>query len=174
MRFDVDCLATERLRGERMRAEHADALDAIFTDPLVMATLGGYQSRPVRDGYLKRYISHWDLHGFGKWLLRDAENGDVAGYGGLHHYTLDGRDEVELGYALLPSYWGRGFASEAAREMVRVGFDVLERDSLVSFTLPTNAASRGVMERAGFRYERDFVHTEMLHVLCRLPNPRKA
>jgi RimJ/RimL family protein N-acetyltransferase len=58
--------------------------------------------------------------------------------------------------------------------MVRVGFDVLERDSLVSFTLPTNAASRGVMERAGFRYERDFVHTEMLHVLCRLPNPRKA
>jgi RimJ/RimL family protein N-acetyltransferase len=69
---------------------------------------------------------------------------------------------------LVPDFWGRGLATELARESVRVGFGVLGVADLVCFTLPTNARSRRVMEKAGFRYERDVEHAGLPHVLYRL------
>jgi RimJ/RimL family protein N-acetyltransferase len=82
--------------------------------------------------------------------------------------AVGGRDEVEVGYGIVPEFWGQGMATELARESVRVGFAVLGRADLVSFTLPTNQKSRRVMEKAGFRYERDVEHAGLPHVLYRL------
>ena len=68
----------------------------------------------------------------------------------------------------MSAFWGMGLATELARESVRVGFAVLGRAELVSFTLPTNLRSRRVMEKAGFRHERDFAWAGLPHVLYRL------
>ncbi len=136
-------------------------------DPRVMTTLGGI--RPVEDikAFLGRLVADWDKHGFGWWSARDLETGRFAGRGGPRHVLIEGRDEVEVGYGFLPEFWGRGFATELARESVRVGFTKLHLPNLVSFTLPTNLASRRVMEKAGFRYERDFTYASLPHVLYR-------
>ncbi len=115
-----------------------------------------------------RYMDHWQQHGFGLWVMRDPESGAYIGRGGLRIYPVDGQDEVEVGYALMPAFWGRGLATELARESVRIGFEVLGRADLISFTLPTNRASRRVMEKAGFAYERDGVYADMPHVFYRL------
>jgi RimJ/RimL family protein N-acetyltransferase len=161
-------IQTPRLLLSWMRADDLDDLATMYSNPQVMATLGGVRSAAQTAEYLERAILHWEEHGFGWWMARDLQTGQFAGRGGLRHATVDGRAEIELGYGFMPEFWGRGLATELARESVRVGFEVLHLAELVCFTLPTNAASRRVMEKAGFRYERDIVHAELPHVLCRM------
>ena len=89
--------------------------------------------------------------------MRVKATGLFAGRGGLKHTSIGERDEVEVAYALLPQYWGQGLATELAVASVRAGFEVLHRPDLVCFTLTTNRASQRVMEKVGFRYERDVI-----------------
>src|SRR5262245_33844225 len=161
----LDERRTLRLLLTRMRPDDLDDLARMYGDPRVMATLGGVRSAAETAQYLERVLAHWDQYGFGWWAARDPLTGQFAGRGGLRHATVEGRAEIEVGYGLLPEFWGRGLATELARESVRVGFAELHRPELVSFTLPTNDASRRVMEKAGFRYERDIIHADLPHVL---------
>ena len=55
---------------------------------------------------------HWERHGFGYWMWRDKATGRAVGRGGLHHTHVGGRDEVEIGWAVLADRWGEGFATE--------------------------------------------------------------
>ena len=82
--------------------------------------------------------------------------------------TIDGVEEVELGYGLRPEWWDRGLATEMSRTALEVGFDRLGLDSIVSFTMPANVRSRHVMEKLGFTHERDFVWADHSHVLYRI------
>jgi len=164
----LDERRTPRLLLVRPRPDDLDDLARMHRDPQVMATLGGVRSAEETAPYLQRLLAHWEQHGFGWWVVRDADSGRFAGRGGLRHVTIGGREEVEVGYGLMAEFWGRGLATELARESVRVGFTELRRPDLVSFTLPTNRASQRVMEKAGFRYERDVVHAGLPHVLYRL------
>jgi ribosomal-protein-alanine N-acetyltransferase len=164
----LDEIRTPRLLLTRMRAEDLDDLVRMYLDPQVMATLGGVRSEAQTAQYLDRQLAHWQEHGFGWWAAREPSTGRFIGRGGLRHSMVDGRDEVEVGYGLLREFWGQGLATELALESVRVGFTELGRPDLVSFTLPTNKASRRVMTKVGFRYERNIVHAELPHVLYRL------
>ena len=101
-------------------------------------------------------------------MARDAATSRFVGRGGLRHTVVEGKPDVEVAYGLMPEFWGRGLATELARESVRVGFVDLQLADLVSFTLPTNRASQRVMEKAGFRYERDVIHADLPHVFYRL------
>lgn len=168
MTYDLDVVRTERLVLTRITdADFAD-LCRMHRDPQVMHTLGGMRSDERTAEVLRLLVADWAAHGFGYWMARDTASGAFIGRGGLRHVVIGGGPEVEIGYALMPAYWGQGYATELARACVRVGFDVLGRDDLVAFTLPINARSRRVMERVGFRYERDVIWTNLLHVLYRL------
>lgn len=168
MTFDLDTVRTERLVLQRV--VHADLADLrrMHRDPEVMATLGGVRSDAVTQDVLDQLMAHWAEHGFGYWMARDATSGAFVGRGGLREVVIGGGPEMEIGYALMPAYWGRGLASELARACVRIGFEVLGRDDLVAFTLPTNARSRRVMQGVGFTFERDVIWAGMPHVLYRL------
>jgi RimJ/RimL family protein N-acetyltransferase len=63
---------------------------------------------------------------------------------------------ADLGYRLLRRHWGKGLASEGARELVRYGFDDIGLDRVIAQTLALNAGSRAVMERVGLSYVRTF------------------
>jgi ribosomal-protein-alanine N-acetyltransferase len=86
----------------------------------------------------------------------------------VSHTTVEGRPEVELSWYFDSAVWNRGYATELAREAVRVAFEVLELDDVVAFTTPGNGASRAVLEKLGMAYERDIVHAGLPHVLYRL------
>src|SRR5262249_15516582 len=116
---------TPRLHLSRIRAEDLDDLTRMHTDARVMATLGGVRSPAQTAEWLGRHLEHWRQYGFGLWTAHDRLTGRFAGRGGLHHVTIDDRDEVEVGYSLLPEFWGRGLATELARESVRAAFVVL-------------------------------------------------
>jgi RimJ/RimL family protein N-acetyltransferase len=170
----VERVETERMVLERLRPEHADEQLRLLLDPRVSATLWPRAEPPteadVLDG-LSAKVEHWNRHGFGMWLLRDRETGEMVGRGGLQHTYTAGLNDVEAGWAIVPERWGQGLATELAHAGVEVAFEHLGLLEIVAFTLPDNIASRRVMEKSGFAYERDIVHAGLPHVLYRRRRP---
>jgi ribosomal-protein-alanine N-acetyltransferase len=164
----LDEISTPHLLLRRLTADDLDDLTRMHLDPRVMATLGGIRSLDETRTWLAQKLEHWRQYGFGLWLARERETEQFAGRGGLQHVAIDGRDEIEVGYSFLPDFWGCGLATELARASIRIAFTVLNLPEIVCFTLTTNHASQRVMQKAGFRYERDFLYQNLPHVLYRL------
>jgi RimJ/RimL family protein N-acetyltransferase len=117
--------------------------------------------------------------GWGFWAVEEKVSGTFIGYVGLHQPSLDlpFTPCVEIGWRLAKEYWGKGYATEASREVLRFGFDTLGLDEILSFTAVINQPSRAVMERLGMRYcqKKNFDHPAVPvgselreHVLYRL------
>jgi [ribosomal protein S5]-alanine N-acetyltransferase len=167
----IETVETDRLRGTRVTPDDHDALCALLGDPRVGATLGGTLSPAEVEASLAAKMAHWERHDFGWWLWRERATGDPVARGGLQHTHVGGRDEVEVGWAVMADRWGEGFATELGAASLRVAFERLALPDVVAFTLPENVASRRVMEKLGFAYERDVVHAGLPHVLYRIAGP---
>jgi RimJ/RimL family protein N-acetyltransferase len=167
-----------RLRYERIDAGNLDELRPVFLDPVMGRTLWATPQPPTDAELtvqLNRSAQHWEDHGFGPWLLRDPEIGVTVGRGGLQRKIVEGEDEIEVGWAIVPKRWNQGLATELAHTSVEVGFDELGLLRIVAFTLPHNIASRRVMEKSGFQFEREIVHVGLPHVLyARKPESKAA
>jgi [ribosomal protein S5]-alanine N-acetyltransferase len=166
----IERFETERMVLERLRIDHAPELSRLLRDPRVAATLsptGAPPSEPEVVALLEAKVEHWDRHRFGMWLMRDRETGEMVGRGGLQYTYTAGLHDVEAAWAVAPERWGQGLATELAHACVEVGSEQLGLLEIVAFTLPDNVASRRVMEKAGFTYERDIVHAGLPHVLYR-------
>jgi RimJ/RimL family protein N-acetyltransferase len=161
-----DSFSTERLRAERLMAAHFETIRAMDSDPEYMALLGGIRDEAGTRAYLTRNLKHWDDFGFGLWMLRDLQ-GEIAGRCVLRHLDVEGTDEVELGYGFHTPYWGKGLATEIAKELLRLGLDELGRASIVAITTPANVGSPRVLEKTGLVYERDVRHDGVPHLLYR-------
>jgi RimJ/RimL family protein N-acetyltransferase len=114
---------------------------------------GGRDTEKVR-GIFARLDAQWSLHGYGYWVLRLRDRSFV---GGLVMIRDEKAGEVEAGYALERKHWGKGYATEAMRELVRVAFEVLELPSLFARVQPDNLGSVRVLEKVGFAFEREGV-----------------
>lgn len=162
---------TRRLIAERLRPGDFDNLRFLHGDPKVMATLsadGDVAPERYTRETLDRSLEHWKRHGYGTWMFRHGTRGRFVGYCGLWNCEVEGRREVELAYTVASGCWGEGFGTEMAKEVVALGFGRLGLAELVCFALTINRASRRVMEKTGFRYERDIIHADLPHVLYRL------
>lgn len=158
-----------RLRYERMRPEHIAELEPVLLDPLVWVTLQGPDEPPPTADDVRDHVAAkcrlWERDGFSFWTLRDRTTGEVVGRGGLQRTTVEDRDEVEVGWVIASAWWGQGLATELALTSVEVAFGALGLRRVVAFTLPHNAASRRVMEKSGFAFERNIIHANLPHVL---------
>ena len=161
---------TPRLRGEALRPEHEEVIAQLETDGRVYPTLLGTSVPPSPADIRSRLAGmhgHWERHGFGLWLLRDRATGELAGRGGLQYTDAVGGFSIEAAWAIVPERWGRGLATELAQAALEVAFEALALDEVIALTLVTNAASRRVMEKTGFVYDRDITHASLPHVLYR-------
>ena len=165
----VDHVTTARLLGRRPESGDADAYVRFYGDPRTPEELWSSALRTPDHARatLEEFIEHWQRWGFGVWTVL-LPGGEVIGHAGVQHTTIGDRPEVELLWFIHPDCWNRGYATEMAREAVRVAFHVLELDDVVAFTVHGNAASRAVMEKLGMAYERDVEHVGLPHVLYRL------
>ena len=162
---------TERMIAHRITEKDFNDLYALLSNPEVGKTLGGTHSVEKTQKHLRYLIDHWNQHGFGFWLFYDKQAGAFIGRGGLRYDSVEGINEVALSYAIMPEYWSKGFATEIAQACIKIGFENLGLNSIVSFTDATNLASRRVMEKNGFTYEKVFNYAHLQPVLYRLHNP---
>jgi RimJ/RimL family protein N-acetyltransferase len=175
-------LRTERVLLRRWRTADVDAFARINADARVMEFLPRPLARYESAALIARFETGFVRDGYGLWALELPGRASLAGFVGLAPVdpALPFAPAVEVGWRLAPAYWGRGFATEAAREVVRFAFQALGMTSLVSFTVAANNRSRRVMERLGMtrRAAEDFEHPQLpaghplaRHVLYRLDAP---
>jgi [ribosomal protein S5]-alanine N-acetyltransferase len=170
MNSSIDTFRTERLTAERLRPEHLSDYVRLFQDVRVMETLSP-DGKPLPAEEVVRWLQlsldHWDRHHYGYWAIRTKEGNRFAGRAGLKSVDLLGKNEVELAYALLPEFWGQGFATEISTTILELAFTI-GLTEVVCFTLTTNLASQRVMEKVGFQFEREGLHAGLPHVFYRL------
>ncbi len=150
MEMPVLELRTRRLLLRPFRAEDVDAYAAMCADPEVMRYLsaaGQPLSRAEAWRQMAMFSGHWQLRGFGTWVVEEADGGTFVGRVGLHY--PEGFPDRELGWAICRRFWGRGLASEAARAVADHAFRTLGWDHVISLILPGNARSIKLAERLG-------------------------
>ena len=147
---------TERLVLRLPSAEDLDAYIDIHEDPEVLRHLlvprpaGG---RPAAWRTLALLAGHWHLRGYGQWTVIEKATREVIGRVGL--WNPDGWPGLEVGWVIRRSRWNNGFATEAAQEAVRVAFDDVGADHVISIIPPDNMASIRVAEKIGEAFERE-------------------
>lgn len=156
---------TERLVLRRWREEDRVPFRRMNADPRVMEFMPALLTAAESDAMVDRIEAHFRERGFGLFAVEEKEGGAFLGYVGLSVPGFDApfMPAVEIGWRLAVEYWGRGLASEAAREVLRYGFEVVGLESVVSFTVPANVRSRCVMEKIGMRFETEFEHPRLPH-----------
>lgn len=159
-------LETERLILRHFTPDDAADNYRIYTDPDNMRFMGRRPDSVEFERYhLRRHIAnYYDVHGFGLWAVVLKESGELVGRCGLLYQPLEGGQEVEVTYLIDRHYWGRGLATEAAREALRLGFERYEFPRIVAFIKHENVASVRVAEKIGLRYERDVDFREFKQV----------
>jgi len=162
---------TRRLLARKPTPEDRPSYHSHFTRPEVEGWLRPSPLPPFDaqsiDELMDGDRQHWADHGFGPWVLVDRETGEFAGRGGLVWTAVEATAEVELPWSIEPGLQGQGLATEAAiaaTEWAReLGFE-----EVIALTLPANAASQRVAEKAGFRRESEVTHAGLPHLLFRL------
>jgi RimJ/RimL family protein N-acetyltransferase len=151
------------VRLRRFTPGDVDALAALHGDPDVMRHIDDGRPVPravVEEETLPRILREYDElpEGLGQFA---AEAPGFAGWFALRPAESTGLDplDVELGYRLAPSCWGRGLGTAGARLLVTRAFTELGLDRVVATTMTVNTASRRVLEKAGLRHVHTF-HTE--------------
>jgi RimJ/RimL family protein N-acetyltransferase len=140
-------LTTERLTLRPPTPEDLPASHAIYLDA-EKAWYGAARSTLDENRTkLARQIEHHAQHGFGMCSVELRATGETIGAAGLQQ--LEGGPEIEVGYRFLEQHWGNGYATECAVASIAFGFDELGLDRIVAVALPTNVASRRVLEKCG-------------------------
>lgn len=195
-------LRTSRLLLRPWREEDLVPWAAMNADPQVRRWFPGLLDRAASDAAAARMQAHIDQHGFGFWAIEAPGEAEFVGMAGLMHVTFEApfAPAVEAGWRLARGYWGRGYATEAARVALDYGFGPVGpwtsrppsgRDArgpnghglglqeIVAFAVPGNTPSRRVMERVGMTHDpaSDFDHPALpessplrRHVLYRVQN----
>jgi ribosomal-protein-alanine N-acetyltransferase len=141
---------TDRLLLRRWREDDRAPFAAMNADPVVREHFQGTMSREASDAFVDLIEAAWDERGWSLWAVEVPGVAPFIGYVGLWPADfVTGEPMVEVGWRLAREHWGRGYATEAAREALRFGFIDLGLDEIVSFTVPQNLRSIAVMERIG-------------------------
>lgn len=103
--------------------------------------------------FIDRALARYEAGEYGLQALISKETGEFIGQCGLIKQQVNGIDEVEVGYHLLPRHWGKGYAIEAARLFRDYGFEHNVADSIISIIDPQNFPSKKVALRNGMALE---------------------
>ena len=178
-------LATNRVLLRRWRDDDLSPFAAMCADPEVMRHYPATMSRAESDAAVGRIHRTFEERGFGLWAVELPAVASFIGYVGLTVPSFEAHFTpcVEIGWRLARHHWACGYATEAARLALRVGFEQFDLQEIVAMTVPANTRSLGVMNKLGMTHDpADDFDNPMLdvasplrrHVLHRLSKSRWA
>jgi RimJ/RimL family protein N-acetyltransferase len=151
---------TPRLVLRRFTLADVDNLVSLDADPDVMRFVtGGIPTTrdEIESEILPAFFGYYEQYeGYGFWAAIEKPGGQFLGW--FHFRPREGAspDEAELGYRLRKSAWGKGYATEGSRALIRKGFTEFGVQRVVAEAMAVNLASRRVMEKAGLTLVRTF------------------
>lgn len=152
---------TERLTLRPWREKDKAAFSAMNADRRVMEFFPELYSRETSDWMVDECNRRLERDGFTFWAAERKDLNEFIGFVGLNRYEADLPfcPCVEIGWRLAFDHWGNGYATEAARLCLNLGFTRFSLDEIVSFTALSNSRSRHVMEKIGMIDSGDnFLH----------------
>ncbi len=163
MTFHIE---TARLWLREFRDSDAQDMFVLDADPLVHRFLG---NRPVQTiEQARATVSHvrqqYEDHGIGRWIVIEKQHGRFVGWSGLKlvREEVNGRsDYYDVGYRLLPAFWGKGYATESAKAALEYGFGELQLSEIAGTVHRDNQASRKVLEKCGLQHTGSFYWQEL-------------
>lgn len=149
MQLVIPTIETERLTLRPFREADATALFELSQHPEVVRYVGDRRLPTVQEAWraVAGWIGHWALRGYGQWAIEERASGSFIGRAGI----INPADwpGAEVGYLLGRPWWGRGYATEAARTAMDWGFREIGFPDLLSLIDPDNLASIAVATRLG-------------------------
>ncbi len=169
-------IETVRLGLRRLTAADAPFMLDLLSQPSFIENIGdrGVRTLEQARAYIEKGpVASYGHHGFGLYLVVVKDTGEEAGICGL--VKRDGLDDVDIGFALLPKHWKKGFAVESAQAVKDYAARVVRLERLVAITSPENWPSIRVLETIGLSFERTVrlaPEAEELKLFsCRLDSP---
>jgi RimJ/RimL family protein N-acetyltransferase len=155
--------STTRLLLRQWKQEDREPFARLNADPRVMEYFPSPLSCESSDALADQCETLIRERGWGVWALELKASGAFVGFVGLHvpSAELPFSPCVEIAWRLAHDYWRLGLATEAAKETIRVGFDLLKLPEIVSFTAVGNLRSRSVMERLDMQESGTFDHPQL-------------
>lgn len=149
-------LETNRLRLRRLSAE-ADAafILRLLNEPSFIQNIADRGVRTIEDArsyILKGPVASYEKYGFGLWLVEEKETSLPVGLCGLLKREV--LEDIDVGYALVPEFWSRGYALECASAVVAYAHEELGLPRIVAVVSPDNDRSIRLLEKMGFKYKR--------------------
>ena len=153
----MNILETDRLLLRHLLPGDLDRLCVLYSDPEIRryfpeGTLTYEETKEELEWFLNGHPDHPEL---GLWATIHKPTGAFIGRCGLLPWTIEQRAEVEVAYLLDKAYWGQGLATEAARAILRHGFEQLRLARLICLIDPENQASSNVARKIGMRFEKE-------------------
>jgi [ribosomal protein S5]-alanine N-acetyltransferase len=154
---------TERLLMREFIPGDIDALAAVISDPETMRFYPQLPDRAGVEAWIERNRRRYRDDGHGLWAMALKSSGEVIGDCGLTRQTVDGADEIEIGYHVRRDLWGHGLAPEAAAACRDYGFERLGAERLISLIRPENLPSRRVAEKVRLCLWKEVVWRDLPH-----------
>ena len=141
----------ERLELRPWTEADRETLIAMYADPGASRDFGRPLRREESEATFEKYLAAFPELGFTRWKVT-LPDGTFIGTNGVmrqvDHQCLGTHDEI--GWRMLPQFWGKGYATEAARASLRDAHERCGLRGLITYTAPDNLASQAVMARMGF------------------------
>jgi RimJ/RimL family protein N-acetyltransferase len=164
MRYLMEGQETERLLFRLLRTDDYDSWRPFF-DSEESVRFMGLQHIPDPDDRCRQWfdivLGRYENDKGGLNVLIDKKTKVFIGQCGLLIQEVDGKEELEIGYSLLPTYWKLGYATEAAIQCKKYAFESNFSDSLISIIHQENYRSIRVATKNGMKYEKHTVFKEM-------------
>jgi RimJ/RimL family protein N-acetyltransferase len=148
---------TNRLVLHPWRVTELNDYARLLADPEAMRHITheyGPLSREEAQQAHSRILRLWAERGFGAFAAVEKTTGRWTGKIGLDYLDRwPGADKIEVEWQLLPAFWGRDYATEGARAVIRWAFADLGLERLIAITVPYHTASCRVMEKCGLTYQ---------------------
>ena len=148
-------IETDRLIVRHLSPEDAEFILQLLNEPSWIRYIGDKGVRTLEDArsyILKGPVEMYSQLGFGLYLVELKEEGLSIGICGL--IKRDALEDVDIGFAFLPKFWGKGYAYEAALAVMEYGKRAFGLTCLVAITSPDNYVSGKLLEKLGFNFER--------------------
>lgn len=147
-------LTTARMHVRPIRAEDVDALHALWTIPAVRRYLWDDEVLPKEEvaAIIDRSSACFEDRGYGFFALELKESADLIGFCGYRE-AAENTDQIELLYGIHPDHWGEGLVAEAARAVLRHGFETCQMNRVVAATDTPNQQAVRVLQKLGMVFD---------------------